>query len=364
VEIGGITGAHLFASDLELGVADMANPDTPRSSALMGFRLGYRLNRRLNVEGELVVVPTVDRADGDTTFVIGYRAQGLVNLRKSGRIRPFLLAGLGGIELTTTRTGGQMADDTDLAFHVGGGVSFALSHRLELRFDARNLILPSNTDSGATDNYELMAGLTIGFGKKGPRTEVPKIVAQPRVKKAGDRDRDGLVDTIDDCPSEREDIDGHEDQDGCPDLDNDTDGIADAEDKCPDEPETTNGYEDEDGCPDEIITELGGIEFQRGSARVDEDSTEILDRAVEVLREHPQLSIEIAGHTSSEGSYADNVELSKDRAAAVKAYLVGEGIDGSRIRTVGYGPDKPIAGNETAEGRARNRRIEFRVLPD
>lgn len=363
LEIGGITGAHVFADDLELGVPDTANPDTPRSSALMGFRLGYQINRRVGVEGELVLVPTVDRAMGDTTYVIGYRAQGLFNLKKTGRLRPFLVVGLGGMELATTRDDGEMRDDTDLAFHWGGGVTFALSHRLLLRFDARNLILPSNTDSGATDNYELMAGLTIGFGKKTTRTDAPTPLVQRRVKKPGDRDRDGLVDSIDDCPTEREDADGYEDEDGCPDLDNDADGIADVDDKCPDRAETANGYEDSDGCPDEIIVELGGIEFQRGSARIDAGSEAILDRAVEVMREHPQLAVEIAGHTSSEGEYEDNVDLSKDRAEAVKAYLVDQGVEAERIRTVGYGPDEPIADNETLEGRARNRRIEFRILP-
>ena len=65
-----------------------------------------------------------------------------------------------------------------------------------------------------------------------------------------DADRDAIADSMDLCPADAEDMDGFEDEDGCPDLDNDKDGISDAKDKCPNEPETYNGYEDEDGCPD------------------------------------------------------------------------------------------------------------------
>jgi hypothetical protein len=76
-------------------------------------------------------------------------------------------------------------------------------------------------------------------------------LTQPtRPEEDWDSDHDGLADNFDLCPNEAEDMDGFEDEDGCPDLDNDKDGIKDADDKCPNEPETYNGYEDDDGCPD------------------------------------------------------------------------------------------------------------------
>jgi OOP family OmpA-OmpF porin len=70
-------------------------------------------------------------------------------------------------------------------------------------------------------------------------------------KLASDNDNDGITGVNDLCPNDEEDIDGFEDEDGCPDFDNDSDGVADGDDKCPMQPETKNGYQDEDGCPDE-----------------------------------------------------------------------------------------------------------------
>jgi outer membrane protein OmpA-like peptidoglycan-associated protein len=72
----------------------------------------------------------------------------------------------------------------------------------------------------------------------------------PADEKAPDADGDKIPDELDNCPTEAEDFDGFQDDDGCPDLDNDGDGIADADDKCPNEPEDMDGFEDEDGCPD------------------------------------------------------------------------------------------------------------------
>ena len=166
----------------------------------------------------------------------------------------------------------------------------------------------------------------------------------------------------------REDKDGFQDDDGCPDPDNDGDGIADADDACPDEAETMNGYEDGDGCPDSkpaVAVEQGksivleGVTFATGSARLTESSRATLDKVVETLNSEKDIEVEIRGYTDNTGNYDKNVILSARRAEAVKNYLVGKGIDGRRIQTKGYGPENPIAPNDTPEGRAKNRRIEF-----
>ena len=81
-----------------------------------------------------------------------------------------------------------------------------------------------------------------------------------------------------------------------------------------------------------------------------------------MFKEYPALRVEISGHTSDEGKRDFNMKLSRKRAEAVKLFLVSAGIDEKRIGTVGYGPDKPIADNETKEGKEKNRRIEFRLL--
>src|SRR5690606_27480366 len=163
-----------------------------------------------------------------------------------------------------------------------------------------------------------------------------------------DNDGDGLPDTGDQCPNEAEDKDGFQDDDGCPDNDNDGDGVPDATDNCPMEPETKNGFQDEDGCPDELPAKLkrftgtiAGINFQLNSANLLATSNRTLDAAVVVLKEYPDLRVEIGGHTDdlpmrAGGKFPDNKALSQARADAVKAYFIQKGIEEPRLTAVGY----------------------------
>ncbi|HVV84234.1 MAG TPA: OmpA family protein, partial [Kofleriaceae bacterium] len=160
---------------------------------------------------------------------------------------------------------------------------------------------------------------------------------------AADKDGDGVPDASDKCPKVKEDMDGFQDDDGCPDPDNDGDGVLDAADKCVNEPETKNGYQDEDGCPDEIPAKIKkftgaiqGINFRVNSDALLATSNKILDQAVAVLKEFPDLKIEIQGHTDDQpikkgGKFADNLELSQARAESVRAYFVKKGIEENRI---------------------------------
>jgi outer membrane protein OmpA-like peptidoglycan-associated protein len=172
------------------------------------------------------------------------------------------------------------------------------------------------------------------------------------------------------CPDLPEDLDGDEDEDGCPEGDQDGDGVLDYLDRCSDEPEMINGFKDDDGCPDEgpaqiiveqgKITILGQIRFEIESAKLTEDSYPTLDQIALTLRAHRELQrVDIAGHTDSTGSHGYNVRLSRDRARAVRQYLLQRGIPPARLSATGYGPDRPIADNETEDGRAKNRRVEF-----
>jgi OOP family OmpA-OmpF porin len=82
-----------------------------------------------------------------------------------------------------------------------------------------------------------------------------------------------------------------------------------------------------------------------------------------VLKDLPEIKkIRVEGHTDNVGGQAHNMKLSQGRANAVRDYLVGKGIDGARMESVGFGPDKPIASNKTAKGRAENRRTEFNII--
>ncbi|HHM24442.1 MAG TPA: OmpA family protein [Bacteroidetes bacterium] len=189
-----------------------------------------------------------------------------------------------------------------------------------------------------------------------------------------DNDGDAIPDSVDKCPNRAEDMDGFQDQDGCPDLDNDGDGIPDARDKCPNDPETFNGYQDDDGCPDKAPKKEGPkievgarlifprVTFLSGSATLTPSAKATLDSVYQLLKEHPEVRVEIRGYTDNVGSAARNLELSQRRARAVKRYLVRKGIDPNRLIAIGFGEDHPIADNSTPEGRAKNRRIEFVII--
>ncbi len=176
-----------------------------------------------------------------------------------------------------------------------------------------------------------------------------------------DNDRDGVPDAKDACPNEAQGAHG---KDGCPARDADLDGIADDQDKCPNEKEIVNGFQDEDGCPDKAPVEektlvLKGINFETGKAVLTPDSYNALDELVTQLAAAKQVELEVSGHTDSRGSKATNQRLSQERAQAVADYLISKGIDSKRLTVRGYGPDRPIASNNTAAGRLQNRRVEF-----
>jgi large repetitive protein len=187
-----------------------------------------------------------------------------------------------------------------------------------------------------------------------------------------DNDGDGIADTSDVCPVDPEDIDGFEDKDGCPDADNDNDGILDLDDACPDKPETMNGHKDMDGCPDRLAkVEIKGkkiiirerVFFATNKAKIKEESYSLLDDVAALLEKHPEVRrLKVEGHTDNVGRRKYNVKLSNKRAGAVARYLIGKGINRSRLSWHGYGPDSPITTNDTEEGRGINRRVEFTIL--
>jgi outer membrane protein OmpA-like peptidoglycan-associated protein len=191
-----------------------------------------------------------------------------------------------------------------------------------------------------------------------------------------DRDKDGFLDADDACPDEPEDFDRLLDHDGCPDDDVDGDHIPDTRDRCATRPETANGYQDADGCPD-IVPEavlalpeplraftgsIEGIEFAVDSAEILPQSETVLSASAKVLNEFPTVRIAIHGHTDSTADDAHNLALSTARAQAVAAWLGAHGVDPARITAEGFGETRPIDTNETEEGRAHNRRVEFVIV--
>ena len=185
-----------------------------------------------------------------------------------------------------------------------------------------------------------------------------------------DRDGDGIPDSLDACPDVPEDKDGIQDEDGCPEDDADNDGIPDAQDHCPTVPGKASKIAEKNGCPSLIsfkddgeIQLLEPIQFDTAKSTIKAVSLPILDEVVALMNSRKDLKVGVYGHTDSVGSDAMNLQLSKDRAASCVRYLVGKGIPASRLQSEGFGETKPITTNDTPEGRAKNRRTEFKVIP-
>jgi OOP family OmpA-OmpF porin len=157
-------------------------------------------------------------------------------------------------------------------------------------------------------------------------------------------------------------------------VDTDGDGVLDISDKCPNTPR--GAKVDGSGCPlaapvtKVYVTEedkrvvkdaINNLEFDLGKATIRAKSFPSLDRVASLLIDK-NFSLKLAGHTDDTGSDALNLKLSKDRAEAIKAYLVEKGANASRIEATGYGESQPIASNKTAQGRQQNRRVEFTLF--
>ncbi|MCA9694652.1 MAG: OmpA family protein, partial [Myxococcales bacterium] len=379
----------------------------------IGLRIGYYPLRFLGVELEGGVMPT-STADGASAVLYAFRPS-VIGQLGLWSVTPFVRLGIGGFGASTSSIG----NDIDPSLPFGGGVKVYINRWVMLRLDIiDNLSTAVGISNDRAHNVEILLGVsfTLRLKKKkdpidtdgdglydpGQGFEVEdQCPTEPGPREnngcplePGDADGDGILDADDKCPTvpgpaENEgcpwpdrdgdgildkddkcpDEPGPEENEGCPWPDRDGDGILDKDDKCPDEPETKNGYQDADGCPDtppakltKFTGTIKGIFFDVDKDTIKKKSHATLNNAVKVLNEFPEQRVEISGHTDSDGSREHNVDLSQRRADAVKKYLVDKGVDAERIETVGHGPDKPIADNNTKKGKAQNRRIEFKLI--
>lgn len=178
-----------------------------------------------------------------------------------------------------------------------------------------------------------------------------------------DTDGDGINDDNDACPT----VAGIAKYKGCPIPDTDGDGVNDEQDKCP----NVAGPASNKGCPEikeEVKKQLDiaakAIQFETGKATIKSVSYKTLDDVVVILENNKEYALSIEGHTDNTGKADKNLQLSKDRAQAVKDYFISKGISASRLQAEGYGIERPIADNKTAAGRTANRRVEMKLFLD
>ncbi|MFA6950348.1 MAG: DUF5723 family protein [Lentimicrobiaceae bacterium] len=229
-----------------------------------------------------------------------------------------------------------------------------------------------------------------GDGIIDPKDECPDQPGSIELKGCPDRDHDGITDSKDKCPDQY----GKPELDGCPFADYDKDGVADELDKCP----ATPGPAKYDGCPDtdgdgihdgtDLCPNTPGVPENNGCPAIKKEEKAVIDRAFSALEfetgkaviksvsyfslnELAQLlktkegwNVLLSGHTDNTGTPAKNMELSKNRAQAVKEYLIGQGVPEFKIKAEWFGQEKPIADNKTAAGRQKNRRVEMKITFD
>lgn len=307
--------------------------------------------------------------------------QYFIPMAEATRWSPYLAAGVGKIDLELNSsngsheaTGSRDGEGDYLQYNVGGGWQYAVTPSLNLRADARYISWAMGDGSGGDNNIDdiqVAGGLNFLLGVSevapAPVKVVETVVEAAPVK---DSDNDGVIDELDKCPGTAAGV--RVGTRGCA-LDTDKDGVADGVDQCP---TTPSGSEvDATGCtivkPAPVVvapvvapvcsfisTVLDGVEFHSGSANLTSNAKSKLASDAANLAATSG-SIEVQGHTDSQGAEAFNQQLSERRAQSVAAFLAANGVDSSRISAVGYGESSPIDTNATSAGRANNRRVEL-----
>lgn len=382
-ELGLLLGGGRADKDL-VGGKDGVRP-------LFGLRYGQQLNDDFNLFGDLVYgAYDGNRAGVGDADVLTLRGGLEWLFSRQQRYHWFLSGGLG---LMSVNTGGNV-DFTRPMASLGIGQEWAVgtndAFRWELRADQSfgNGSLPN---AGLT-NVQALLGYSWGLGAPpdsdgdgvANRQDVcPHTPRGAQVDVHGcplDADNDGVFDGLDRCPDTPAGV--KVDAGGCP-LDSDGDGIPDHRDACPAVPAPGTA----DGClpaavkppppppPPAPVAEpqpapavvpaaprrlmLDGVNFDNDSASLRPESLAILDNAAATLKEWGEVKVEVAGYTDAASSIAYNLTLSQRRAETVRAYLITRGIAAERLTARGYGEAQPVAGNKTAAGRAKNRRVEL-----
>jgi outer membrane protein OmpA-like peptidoglycan-associated protein len=191
----------------------------------------------------------------------------------------------------------------------------------------------------------------------------PEVAGLAALNGCPDADGDGVADKDDKCPT----VAGPKENAGCPWPDTDGDGVLDKDDKCID----VRGTVANQGCPEvseEVMMKLNEysrtILFDSGKSTFKKQTYPTLQSITSILKEYPYSRFLVEGHTDSDGSNEMNQTLSENRAAAVKNYLIENGIASDRLRSTGFGETKPIATNKTAKGKAMNRRTEISLIKE
>ena len=385
-QLGAFLGPRIFSQHSALGYID-GEPAHPMLEN--GVAFGARVAKQFGLpwlfpEFEFAFSPTKTttpmNAIAADVYWLDPRVQVRFELMPGRRIQPFVVVGGGApIALSSKRltlNSGVIGEG-----YFGAGVRINTDKGFAFRADARLAIIPGENPPLLGYEGEVNIGLDFHIGEKRaapPPTETP-VNATP-----SDRDGDGIPDDKDKCPDRPEDMDGFEDADGCPDIDNDGDHVLDIADKCPMQPETYNGFEDDDGCPDTVPPDVEGLKgtiegllYAEGETAVRDSAHKSIVAIAKVMTDHPSIKVVLVGHTDDREAKAfatpepgqpppdvDAIatQLAHGRAEAVRQALVAAGIPEGRIVVEGVGAEDAVADNSTPKGRLANRRVEIKLF--
>ncbi|GAB1264497.1 OmpA family protein [Aurantivibrio infirmus] len=316
-----------------------------KDQGTLGLGVGYQFNKHWASELNYLTLGTeVDASNGNDVDLDQIRIDMLYNFDTDTKFQPFLAAGVG-----ENRFDNNGTDYDETVVGIGGGVKYFFTERLSLRGDVR---LFDSLDEEDQDVW-LGVGLNYIFGA---RRSAPAAISTPATAAPVDSDGDGVFDSADRCPNTPS---GRQvDSTGC-ELDSDNDGVVNSADNCPD---TSAGAKvDERGCYI-ILTETREIEleinFANNSAEIQPQYVPEIQEVANFMREYPLTKVVVEGHTDDRGAASYNQQLSERRAQAVAAVLVNQlRVASDRVSAIGKGEVSPIATNDTAEGRASNRRV-------
>jgi len=288
------------------------------------------------------------------TDILRLAFNGVYTFDKMDMVVPFAKLGVGYEDVNNEVASNQSGFFAD----AGAGVKIPFAKSWALKAEAIYLAKIGNSQNQTLDN-NLMAlvGLTYSFGevaKPAPKEE-PVVVEEEVIVAAvvePDSDRDGVYDSLDKCPNTP--AGSTVGVDGCPIvLDDDNDGVTNDKDLCPNTP--AGEKVDSNGCPIAINLQ---VNFANNSAVVPASADARLNKFADFLKRNTNYNAKIVGYTDSRASETYNQKLSERRAQAVLKALVERGVNPAQLSAVGMGELNPVASNDTAEGRAKNRRIE------
>lgn len=243
------------------------------------------------------------------------------------------------------------------AVRAGLGYDFANSDNFSVVLGTDLLVHTGDTQVDIVP----YVGLQYFFGtSKNKAVAAPAAPAPAPTPKVKDSDGDGVADRLDRCPNTASGI--QVDSNGC-ELDSDNDGVVNSKDKCLSTP--AGAKVDQDGCrvilQEDVSIKLN-VQFANNSDVVSDDYRDEIGKVASFMRQYPDTNVVIEGHTDSRGAASYNQQLSQKRANAVRLYLISNfSIDANRVTSEGKGESTPIASNDTAAGRATNRRVQAEI---